>query len=277
MGNTRKTGKEQYYTPLNTAQACLNQLDQIATADLYLEPCGGTGAFLKALGNRKWVSYDIEPKWSGVQRVDDFLTTDISALQDVITISNPPFGRANSLSIPFFNKCAEVSKIIAFIIPKSWEKWSIQNRLDRRFHLVSSVDLSVDYEYEDKPTSKGVLKTVFQIWEKRDYLRDLVLIPDYGYIKKTTPSEADLSLTVFGGGYGRVSYDFKRTERVTTQMYLKVQQPWVHEALQQINYAHFAEKVAYVQALSYPEINYLLHHFHLTNQAYENDQRTQAT
>jgi hypothetical protein len=85
-----------------------------------------------------------------------------------VTISNPPFGRNNSLSIPFFNRAAEHSEFIAFIVPRSWRKWSVLNRLDRRFHLVSDKDLQIDYVdgLGANLSQRKKLATCFQIWQQ---------------------------------------------------------------------------------------------------------------
>lgn len=251
----RVTGKEQYYTPASVAEHCVQIMDRIAFRDVYLEPAGGTGSFIEALKNRTVISYDIEPKHQLVQRAD-FLETQLE-LSNVITLTNPPFGRNHSLSIPFFNKCADVSDYIGFIIPKSWRKWSILNRLDRRFHLIHDEELNVDYI----DGGSGKLKTIFQIYEKRSKLRDLITIPDNNYITKVKdPKDADVALTVFGRGCGEVRHSFEAKPK-TTQMYLKVNQPWVAHALSNLDYKRFYENVAFTEALSINEINYLLNSY----------------
>ena len=267
--NKRVTGKEQYYTPMEVADKCLRMMDTIMVGGVYLEPAGGTGSFIKVLGDREWVSYDIEPKYEGIERTEDFLKEDLSKLRDVvgldgkptcvITISNPPFGRANKLCIPFFNKCAEVSRYIGFLVPKSWRKWSVQNRLDRRFHLVLDEELHVDFKYSNiESRSKGKLNTVFQVWERREELREIIRIPDYGFIEKVKdPRIADVSLTVFGRGCGKLKREFDRVPN-TTQMFLKVKEDWVYEALDKVDYSRFYKNTAFVEALSIQEINYLL-------------------
>ena len=253
------TGKEQFYTPIDTAKHCVKVMDQVALREVYLEPAGGTGSFIQALEGRSIVSYDIEPKHPFVQHAD-FLTTSLS-LSHVITLTNPPFGRNHSLSIPFFNKCADVSDYIGFIIPKSWRKWSVLNRLDRRFHLIHDEELDVDYI----DGGSGKLNTIFQIYEKRGVLRDLITIPDNNYITKVKdPKEADVALTVFGRGCGTVRRSFE-TDPKTTQMYLKVNEPWVMGALPKLNYKRFYENVAFTEALSINEINHLLNTFNDTN------------
>ncbi|MCX6497056.1 MAG: hypothetical protein NTW23_07035, partial [Rhodoluna sp.] len=140
-GNRRVTGKEQFYTPAELALSLTKQISPLVGGfenRLVIEPAGGTGAFIKAAklqGASKVISFDIEPKADGVL-LADFLVADLSGISGAITISNPPFGRNNSLSIPFFNKAAKHSDFIAFIVPRSWRKWSVMNRLDINFHLI---------------------------------------------------------------------------------------------------------------------------------------------
>jgi hypothetical protein len=259
--NKRVTGKEQYYTPEETVKECVRLVDSVKVGDVYLEPAGGTGMFVRELGKRgRVVSYDIEPKGEGIERTENFLKEDISGLSEVITVTNPPFGRANSLCVPFFNKCAEVSDVIGFLVPKSWRKWSVMNKLDRRFHLVKDVEMVVDYDYDDKGKSKGKLKTVFQVWERRDYDRELYSAEDRGYITKCGYEEADVSLTVFGRGCGKVRRVFPRKSN-TTQMFLKCNEEWVMDALYELEYSRFYENVAFVEALSIKEIWYLLNEY----------------
>jgi len=253
----RVTGKEQYYTPSDVAVHCVEVMDSIAKRDIYLEPAGGTGAFIDALGDRVVVSYDIEPKHHKVEYAD-FLTKELT-VSNVITITNPPFGRNHSLSIPFFNKCADVSDYIAFIIPKSWRKWSVLNRLDRRFHLVHDEELVVDYI--DGGTGK--LNTIYQIYEKRETLRDLIIITDHNYITKVKdPRDADVALTIFGRGCGKIRTEFESKPK-TTQMYLKLNEPWVIEALPELEFKRFYENVAFTEALSINEINHLLNQWQI--------------
>lgn len=266
LQNKRKTGKEQYYTPEETVKECMRVVDVVTDGRnhprVYLEPAGGTGMFVRELEKRgEVVSYDIEPKAEGIQRTENFLTEDISSLSEVITVTNPPFGRANSLCVPFFNKCAEVSDVIGFLVPKSWRKWSVINKLDRRFHLVSDTEMEVDYDYDGVQKSKGRLKTVFQVWERRDYERDLLTAEDRGYITKCGYEDADVSLTVFGRGCGKVRRVFPRKSN-TTQMFLKCNEDWVLEALGKLEYERFYENVAFVEALSIKEIWYLLNEYH---------------
>lgn len=263
LGNTRVTGKEQYYTPAELAERLMAEVEKLVP-DLakrtVIEPAGGTGAFIQAAQNRgvtEFLSFDIEPKHSLVKRAD-FLHQKIRA-KDALTISNPPFGRNNSLSIPFFNKAAEHSEFICFIVPRSWRKWSVINRLDRRFHLVADHDILVDYvdESGERLSKRTSLSTCFQIWQRRSELRPLVKVQDLGVIQKCDPVDADVALTIFGFGCGKVRTEFERKPN-STVMFLRVLHPQALAALKSVDFNRFSKNTAYTEALALPEINYLL-------------------
>ena len=262
-GNKRVTGKEQYYTPADLAETLIAEV-MVLVPDLakhtILEPAGGTGAFLKAaekIGAKDFLSFDIEPKHAGVKKAN-FLQASV-AVTNAITISNPPFGRNNSLSIPFFNKAADHSEYICFIVPRSWRKWSVINRLDRRFHLVADHDIQIDYEDEAgaKLSVKNNLATCFQFWQRKSTLRPRYSVVDKGLVEKTTAAQADVALTIFGFGCGKVLTHFERKPN-TTKMFLKLHHPQALNALQSVDYSKFYKNTAYTQALSLQEINYLL-------------------
>ena len=263
LGNTRVTGKEQYYTPADLAEKLMAEV-QALVPDLakrtVIEPAGGTGAFIRAaqkFGVTNFLSFDIEPKHALVKKAD-FLGKKIVA-KDAVTISNPPFGRNNSLSIPFFNKAADNSEFICFIVPRSWRKWSVINRLDRRFHLVADHDILIDYvdETGERLSKRTSLSTCFQIWQRREDLRPLVKVQDLGLIEKCEPEVADVALTIFGFGCGKVRTDFDRKPN-STVMFLRLIHPEALAALKSVDFNRFSKNTAYTAALSWPEINYLL-------------------
>ena len=263
LGNTRVTGKEQYYTPADLAERLISEVSALVP-DLanrtVIEPAGGTGSFIKAaqnIGVTNFLSFDIEPKHSLVTKAD-FLAKKFTA-KDAVTISNPPFGRNNSLSIPFFNKAADHSEFICFIVPRSWRKWSVINRLDRRFHLVADHDILIDYEDDlgERLSSRTSLSTCFQIWQRKDELRPLIKVKDMGLVQKCGPNEADVALTIFGFGCGKVRTEFERRPN-STVMFLRVLHPAAMDALKSVDFNRFSKNTAYTAALALPEINYLL-------------------
>ncbi|MFM8927173.1 MAG: hypothetical protein ACKOFA_03105 [Rhodoluna sp.] len=262
-GNRRVTGKEQFYTPKDIALTLTKKVIEVIgpiTDIAVLEPAGGTGSFVsaaQALGAKKVLSFDIEPKMSVVSKAD-FLTAELD-LSDALTLSNPPFGRNNSLSIPFFNKAAQHSNYIAFIVPRSWRKWSVINRLDRNFHLIHDEDLTIDYvdDSGEMVWRKARLNTCFQIWKRSETVRELIKVTDHGLITKVSPQEADISITVFGYGCGKVKTEFEPVPN-STQLFLKLNDPRVLPALRKIDFSRFYKNTAYTEALSLQEIRYLL-------------------
>ena len=265
-GNRRITGKEQFYTPSELALRLVKTVSNLVGGlenKTVIEPAGGTGSFVKAakaLGANKVLSFDIEPKAEGVLLADFLLETrGLAKVTDAITISNPPFGRNNSLSIPFFNKAAQHSQYIAFVVPRSWRKWSVINRLNRNFHLIHDEDLAIDYvdELGEMVWQKARLKTCFQIWEKRNSLRQIMKVTDFGLFSKVKPAEADVALTVFGYSCGKVRTSFDRVPN-STVMFLKVHDSRVLPALQKVDFSRFYRNTAYTEALSLQEIRYLI-------------------
>lgn len=263
LGNTRVTGKEQYYTPLALAHSLVESVEQVLgpiKGKTVLEPAGGTGSFVEAAlgrGAKEVISFDIEPLHDAVAK-GSFLDQTLND-QGLITISNPPFGRNNSLSIPFFNHAASVSEAICFIVPRSWRKWSVTNRLDLNFELVFDQDLDIDYvdATGELISDKSRLATCFQIWKRTKSARVPVKIKDMGVIEKVTPELADVSLTIFGYGCGTVKQEFERVPN-TTQLFLKLIHPKALEALKSVEFSRFYKSTAYTEALSIQEINFLL-------------------
>ena len=266
-GNTRITGKEQYYTPrelsLEIIQRVCKNIES-PTSKPFLEPAGGTGSFVeaaKAFGFHQIESMDIEPKHQGVIE-GDFLVAKL-ALSNAVCVTNPPFGRNNSLSVPFFNKAAEYSDIIAFVVPRSWRKWSVLNRLNLSFHLVDDWDLDIDYVDDEGLSTHGVgnLRTCVQVWKKDSLkMRLPITIPDHKIIEKTIPELADVSFTLFGYGCGTVKEDFARVPN-STQAFFKLNHPRALEALQSVDFKRFYNHTAYTEALGLKEINFLLNEY----------------
>ena len=263
LGNTRVTGKEQYYTPADLAERLMAEVNSLVpdlASRTVIEPAGGTGAFIEAAkkyGVTSFLSFDIEPKHDLVKKAD-FLGKKIT-VKDALTISNPPFGRNNSLSIPFFNKAADHSEFICFIVPRSWRKWSVMNRLDRRFHLVADHDILIDYvdETGERLSKRTSLSTCFQIWQRRSELRPIIKVQDLSLVAKCGPEDADVALTIFGFGCGKVRTEFERKPN-STVMFLRVLHPKALAALKSVDFNRFSKNTAYTEALAMPEINYLL-------------------
>ena len=162
--------KEQFFTNFDTAaRLCEIVKSQPGYSEITrtIEPSAGDGAFLKAI--HVDLAYDIDPKHPDVVEQDflDDPTFSVVPLQEgkTLTIGNPPFGRMGKLAKAFIRKSAEFSDYIAFILPASFTKMSLIRQVPKDFHLIHQTDLLKEtYRFE---RDGKVVKTVFQIWEKR--------------------------------------------------------------------------------------------------------------
>lgn len=200
---------DQFYTKSAIAQECYHKtLEFLASHKIpqtyWLEPSAGTGAFYSLLPDNK-LGIDLDPKINHVI-CHDFLTYPL-VRNDYLTIGNPPFGKNSSLAIKFFNKCAQHSLLIAFILPKTFKKNSTFKKLDAYFHLAFEFDLP-DYSFEFENTDYNV-PSVFQIWIKKSHTRpvipSLTVHPDFIF---TTKDNADFAIQRVGAAAGKVKEDF---------------------------------------------------------------------
>jgi hypothetical protein len=189
---------DQFFTNDTTARMCVDSLFNqlkvpVGYFDIVLEPSCGEGAFVKCLGGAKKLIYmDIDAADPTIRM--DFMTfsgmprrffhrsgkrsfgTDDSTERagTCITIGNPPFGKNSTVAVDFFNRAAAFSDIIAFIVPKTFIKDSVKDRLDRHLFLVWDEPIKDEsFIFEGKPTT---VPCVFQIWVHCDSMH-LLKVP----------------------------------------------------------------------------------------------------
>lgn len=119
-------------------------------------------------------AYDIFPENKNIIK-EDFLKLENNNIienineKNILVVGGPPF--SNSLSVKFFNKSAEIANVIAFVMPRSFKKQSMVNKLDKRFHLENTIDLDEkSFTFGDKTVNKAC---IFQIWVKKDKNRPI--------------------------------------------------------------------------------------------------------
>lgn len=157
-------GLDKFYTLREAAKTCFEFLSKTVNLSdqvVFLEPSAGAGAFLEFLPC--YVALDIAPEAETVEK-QDFLKYQTEK-RDFVTIGNPPFGSRSKLAIDFFNKAAEISEAIAFIVPVSFMKWNVQKNLNNNFSLADFMYLAPE-SFTDKGKPYSV-RTVFQVWVKK--------------------------------------------------------------------------------------------------------------
>lgn len=172
-GTTKSGGRkhtlDKFYTKPEIALKCIQMLN-LNKYDIVIEPAAGNGAFSKQIPN--CVAYDIAPEDSNIIKQDWFEYETVRDGRNIIVIGNPPFGQQNSLALKFINHAASFAQTIAFVLPISFKKNSIQNRIHPNYHLVKEWVLPVNSFTLDNKNYN--VPSVFQIWEYRQTERDIV-------------------------------------------------------------------------------------------------------
>ena len=159
---------------------------------------------------------DIAPEASGIL-VQDFFTympAAAAAAKKILVIGNPPFGRVSSLAIKFFNHAAAWATVIAFIVPRTFRRISVQNRLSLDFALIHDEDIPMEPCSFNPPMQA---KCCFQIWVKQRAKRPIIDLPtthiDWTFLsfgpkdatgQPTPPVGADFAIRAYGGKCGDI-------------------------------------------------------------------------
>lgn len=226
----RETGLDKFYTKPDVAQHCLELLGSRYPWTRWshvIEPSAGNGSFSSRIpppARERTTAIDIAPEHPTIRQVD-FFTFRLPESEErgggVLVVGNPPFGRVSSLAIRFFNHAATFADVIAFIVPRTFRRVSVQNKLDPHFHCVLDEDVRQD-PCAFEPSM--AVKCTFQVWERRPTeLRGRVVLPTshphwsflpFGPLdaagQPTPPMTArpDFALRAYGGRCG----DIRHTE-----------------------------------------------------------------
>jgi hypothetical protein len=182
-GKFRTNLKDQYYTKQTVAQKFVEMiLSRVPEARSYqwIEPSAGNGVFLKSLPEGiDAIGLDIDPKGTGILN-HDFLTWTPTSRKPRIVFGNPPFGRQGSLAKAFVKHACSFAEIVAFILPRSFQKPSMVSSIPKHFHCLVCENIEerafeVNGEAYDVPC-------IFQIWKKLETNRpDVAVIEPAGF------------------------------------------------------------------------------------------------
>ena len=138
---SKKIANDKYYTSKELAKYCVDKTKEIIGEDNiteYIEPSAGAGVFLDYLGEN-YLAYDIEPEDDRIVK-QDYLSLELEYKKGRCIVGNPPFGKANNLSIQFYKKSIQLGDYIVFILPISQYNNTIKCY---EFDLIYSEDLDV--------------------------------------------------------------------------------------------------------------------------------------
>lgn len=213
----REQGLDKFYTIPKISKKCIESVGLIydwSKWELVVEPSAGNGSFLNIIPSDKKIGIDISPENQDIIKQDFFTYKPLSSIKDILVIGNPPFGKVSSLAIKFFNHASNWATVIAFIIPRTFRRISVHNRLNQNFHLVFDEDIPTN---PCSFTPKMMVKCCFQIWEKREEKREFHDLPtshiDWDFLdfgpkdsngQPTPPDGADFAIRAYGGKCGEI-------------------------------------------------------------------------
>jgi|GEM_PF-1123337 len=198
---------DKFYTPNDVAARCVSRLMGVIGMrpdDLYIEPSAGAGAFCAHLPAERLIALDVAPEAPGIE-TQDFLRFQFPEHDArLILIGNPPFGHNGALARQFLRKAMERADIVAFILPGSYAKRSMQRGINRFFHLAFE-EVLADQAFET-PAGEHKVRTVYQIWVRRAEARDLrpEQMPEADFIFVRDISDANLVIRRVGARAGAV-------------------------------------------------------------------------
>ena len=261
MGNKKGNGLDQFYTNIDVAKLCVDTIDT-SKYDIVIEPSAGTGAFYNLIDHPNKVGIDLEPKCEGVEK-QDFLNWDGDIFKDfnfwpppkVLTIGNPPFGKQSSLAIKFIKHASIFSTTIAFILPRSFKKISMYDKVPLNFWNVNQFDIPpYSFTFDGK---KYDVPCVWIEYEKRNEFREkqkrlepktfkFVKVTEYvtkvnkkgkEYTTGVPPKEANVSIARCGVNAGTASKNIDVATPGT--FFIKVDDDKISEFIQKVNTIKF--------------------------------------
>jgi hypothetical protein len=170
---------DQFYTNPKISKRFVEKIDELYDLkkfDHVIEPSMGEGFIYDYLPTSNRIGLDIEKNHPDCLE-GDFLewTPEKSAIEyepllgqypDIAFVGNPPFGRSSGLAIDFFEHCALYSDVVCFIIPRTWMKYSIHQRLPSDYGLYWQAILpEYAFVFNGKPYP---VRCVAQCWSRYD-------------------------------------------------------------------------------------------------------------
>lgn len=203
---------DRFFTKKEVAKKCIDFIPNLDTYDCIIEPSAGEGSFSSQIAN--CFAYDIFPAKENIKQQDWFSLDKkcFNEYKNILVIGNPPFGQQNTLAIRFFNESAKFANTIAFILPLSFKKDSVQNQLNLNFTLIKEMILDKNsFILNQKDYS---VPCVFQVWQKQENKRSKKkLKTTTSLFDFTTKDNADFRIQRVGGNAGKASFDLDRSSQ----------------------------------------------------------------
>ena len=213
--------------------------------DLIIEPSCGNGVFIddiKRLSDN-YLFYDILPENKLIIK-KDYLKLDLNNLKNkfkkIHIIGNPPFGRQSSLALKFIKHSSKYCSSISFILPKSFLKESLKDRVPLDFFCIYEKEVPKNsFLLEEKDYD---VPCIYQIWVKKKGLKRVISDREeplgYRFVKKE--ESPDISIRRVGSKTGEMSFDVENKNK-NTHYFLKVEENNLDKIVDKMSRMEFKE------------------------------------
>jgi len=266
LGVNRVNRHDLFYTRDDVAQHCVQLLLESGRAtagSTWIEPAAGTGAFLRAVENLTSgtitpIALDLLPRGPDITQTD-FLAWEPLPHKDTIVYGNPPFGRSSVTARAFIRHAALFADTIAFILPRSFTKPSMQSAFPSCFHLLLSESLPHhSFIVNDKPHD---VPCVFQIWVRKPTSRAAATRVDPVGFEYTRGGEYDLAIRRVGATAGTAYLPSLVHHNPNTHYFITLSpshRAHARRIMELVNEQEFPTNTTGARSISQSEINVIL-------------------
>lgn len=200
------TKLDKYYTKNHIVDFCTKKIKDTLNIDyekdLIIEPSVGNGSFInninKLCRNKIFIEIDDSHRGCLYNKYElkkneliflDFLDYDyynvLNKFNNIHVIGNPPFGTKSSKAIKFIKHSCKFCTSFSFILPKSFKKDSLIEKIPKNFHNLLTIDLSLNSFFYNNNNYN--VPCIFTIYVKKNIQRENIIknIPNnYFFVKK---------------------------------------------------------------------------------------------
>ena len=203
---------DQFFTNPDVVDYCIKTI-KFNDYDMVIEPSAGSGSFYNKITTDK-IGIDLDPKIEGLIKHDYLKFSGIykKNYNKVLTIGNPPFGKNASLAVKFFNHAASYSDTIAFVLPRTFRKSSVINRLSEKFNLKLNTILP-DNSFHLPNGEIYDVPCVWQIWKlgkTRKKIKKVIKHADFEFVSDKT--NANFVIQRVGNAAGSTHKNFNKSK-----------------------------------------------------------------
>ena len=254
---------DRFYTNPEVAENCTNifkELINITQKDLIIEPSIGSGNFLSSISNitKNYLGYDIDnslfnPEYIKTEYknkvfLQDFLSLDYSKLQNeynnIYILGNPPFGKQSSIAIKFIKHMCHFCTAFGLILPKSFKKQSLQDKIPLDFSNILTIDIPENsFSYIDTSTN---VSTIFCIYIKTKLREKHKKLKPINYEFVNRDKEYDISVRRVGINAGEIDiYKNYISKSIQSHYFIKFTNKYIDkdEIVKQLKTIEFLERL----------------------------------